>query len=324
MFGTYAVLAVIGVTALPAESHTTTSPKAPKAAVLVGFAAFLGFLLWGTAALELTAGVADARVRAEAAREVLTSSQESSMPIVHDVSLVGIAYQVTPFDSSIPGHYFLTKNFGGGSNVRSPQYVRRWNAITQSNETAASLFNESFYTRVLVPESFAIVFRSLLVTRGECFTNEKSDFASYGQLEPRECGKLISLEHGYRDQPDLWWSTEYGFLFQAEVDFADGIQLQLYSPFGEFAQPHLAEVTITTPDGENRLVRRVVVEPFVGSRFEVPTIFWAELISIRSLDPCVVPFELDPLRFLDSRKLCVGLGGITLNGELVSLNSTLP
>jgi hypothetical protein len=238
--------------------------------------------------------------------------------------LVGYAYQTAPFDSSVPQHYFLSKNFGGGSNVRSPHYVRRWNQITQSKETSESLFNQNFFTRVAMSEGFASAFRSQFAYRGVCFAQHQIGFSGYVQLRRGICNKLTVLESGFQDTPQYWWSTEIGFAFMAMANLRGPLDLYLLSPFGEFAKPHGAELLIVDSENVEKWRQRVVVVPGRGNRVEVPSMSAGETLVIRSLDSCVVPFEVNPIRFPDRRKLCVGLAGFSLNGESISLKSTIP
>jgi hypothetical protein len=324
VLGSHTVLAMIGLVAIPRNSGMPSARKGTALFVLVGLSVILGHLLWGTEILKQVAIIPEAKSLGELSRAELTRSQSSSIPIVHDVMLVGYAYQAAPFDSSVPQHYLLSKNFVGGAKVRAPQYVRRWNLITQSKETSESLFDENFFTRVAVSEGFASAFRSQFANRGACFAQHQIGISGYVRLKKSTCNKITALESGWQDFPSFWWSREEGSVFVATTDLLYSLDVHLLSPFGEFAQPHGAELLIVDSENIEKWRQRVVVVPGRGNRVEVPRMFAGQRLVIRSLDSCVVPFEVNPIRFPDRRKLCVGIGELSLGGESISLKSTIP
>ena len=89
-------------------------------------------------------------------RSEFESTKTSSFPIVGDPTVWSRGYQFAPFDVQVPESYAQSMDFSGGSNIRSPMHLRRWNVITGQNDTDASLFSASFWSRVKVYRSLAI------------------------------------------------------------------------------------------------------------------------------------------------------------------------
>lgn len=254
----------------------------------------------------------------------MKSDKFSRLPIVHEAQLLGDAYGAHPFDTTIPQHYLYSKNFSGGSNVRSPQYVRRWNMLNKSDDTAATLFGRSFYSRVLLPEGFASALATQLKSRGQCFEAQSTAQPGLVRLERGKCPALTLVEAVYQDSPSIWWSTPQGFLFKVYGDSLGEVNLYLAPPFGKFAVPHRVEVTVTNLEETKISTRRVTVNPGSGYRLKLTEPEFGDSILIRSIDRCPVPYEIDSERFLDRRELCVGIVSVVIDGVDTPLASIAP
>lgn len=247
-------------------------------------------------------------------RKTLQYSTRLDKPVIHDLMLVGNAYQTVPFDRTVPMEYLHSMNFGGGSNVRSPQYLRRWNFITGENQNAESLFNSQFYSRVYFTSN---VYIRLLVLRENCSSLKMTDAGVF--QKSKSCGPLFSLADVHREI-DLWWSKPAGFRFLVLRDIKQ-MSLNLLSPFGEHAVPHPVNIEVFDDAMTPKSRSSTTVMPVVGASVQLQHLNQGDLISITSSGPCVVPFIIDQNRYPDRRQLCVGLREIVVNGGIVPLES---
>jgi hypothetical protein len=88
-------------------------------------------------------------------RSELEQSRVLDRPTVSDIRVWPRGYSLTPFDTEIPASFLTTMEFSVGSNIRSPQHVRRWNVLMNQQESSKTLFNSSFWTRVWIHEKLA-------------------------------------------------------------------------------------------------------------------------------------------------------------------------
>ena len=254
-------------------------------------------------------------------REQLLQSVDFSIPVVHNVMLVGYAYQSAPFDTSVPEEYLNSKNFGGGSNVRSPQYVRRWNYLTGENQTTQSLFNEAFYDRVMFENSYW--YQLLFSYSKNCYKKVVPNQQGFATRVSSPCSQVLVADAHF-DDSSYWWSKPSGMNLDVVARDAIDLDLVLLAPFGEHARPVVTNIRVMNEAGRHKYERIVVVYPGEGTKIEFESLVLGESVVIRSVSPCMIPLVIDPVRYPDRRELCVGLGKVAINGINVPLTDIRP
>jgi len=225
----------------------------------------------------------------------------------------GNAYILFPFDNSVPAEYLSSKAFHGGSYVRSPQHLRRWNTITGESQTTETLFGPKFYSRVYF---HAATYEEVTLRRTPCMQLRET---TKGVFDGVRCSYIAALEAGNR-WGTHWFSKPEGFLFRVNLKI-DDLSLNLISPFGKYAKNHLTEISVEQADGTSKKRLFVVVPPGSdGYTVSLHSLEAGDQISIRSVNRCVVPFEIDPELMPDRTELCVGLSRVAVNGETISLS----
>jgi hypothetical protein len=124
----------------------------------------------------------------------------------------------------------------------------------------------------------------------------------------------------YSDQPDHWWTTATGIEIVLSNDLPS-LELTLLSPFGKYAKVHSVRVAVWQQNQVLKQNFKISVQPFTGSPIRISDLSADDVIQIRSLSPCVSPFELDAQQFPDRRRLCVGISMPIINGQVMSLAS---
>jgi len=140
-----------------------------------------------------------------------------------------------------------------------------------------------------------------------------------GVFDGVRCSYIAALEAGNRWSTH-WFSKPEGFLFRVNLKI-DDLSLNLISPFGKYAKNHLTEISVEQADGTSKKRLFVVVPPGSdGYTVSLHSLEADDQISIRSVNRCVVPFEIDPELMPDRTELCVGLSRVAVNGETISLS----
>lgn len=253
-------------------------------------------------------------------REQLRQSAEFATPVIHNVTLVGYAYQSVPFDASVPEEYLNSQNFGGGSNVRSPQYVRRWNYLTAENQTTQSLFNAAFYDRVMFENSYW--YQLLFSYSKNCYKIVPNQ-QGFATRVSSPCAQVLVADAHF-DDPSYWWSKPSGMNFDVTARDAINLDLVLLAPFGEHARPVVTNIRVTDEGGRHKYERIVVVYPGEGTKVKFQGLVRGERVVVRSMSRCMIPFVIDQVRYPDRRELCVGLGKVAINGINVPLTDIRP
>ncbi len=258
-------------------------------------------------------------------RQQLLESRRSNSPVIHERQIIDFAYRIHPFDSSIPMDYLNSRDYSVLTFARSPQAVRRWNYLTGEKQTVKSLFNGSIYDRVVFDESRKDFFLDqILIYRDPCVAMKVNELGYYKKVVG-PCRSMVAVRAGYQDSGTNWFSDYRGFLFaprwlHSVVEF----ELQLLSPFGEYAKIHDVRLRRTDADGNLMSEEIVQVQPGAGTNVLFKDFVRGQELLVSSTGPCVVPNEVDPNKFADMRPLCVGVGTVVIDGKQVALKDLLP
>lgn len=199
--------------------------------------------------------------------------------------------------------------------MRSPQYVRRWNYLTGENQTAQSLFNSAFYDRVMFENSY---WYSLLFSYSKSCYKVVPNQQSFAIRVGSPCQHVLVAD-AYFDDSSYWWSKPSGMNFDIVSRDEIDLELVLLAPFGDHARPVITNVRVMDETQRHRYERIVVVKPGEGTKVELQDLTRGTNVVIRSMSPCMIPSEIDPIQYPDSRELCVGLGKVAINGIEVPL-----
>jgi len=269
---------------------------------------FSGFLRFTTSQDLENSAAMRARVR---------DSSDFLTPVVHMVLTVGFAYENTPFDTSIPHEYIASMDFSGGTGLRSPQSVDRWNWITGESQTLKSLFASDIYERVLLEPSFAeSISHNIFETRGECLVKVSTEYKNFVRLQkavPPNCLIRLTQSGTGRNVTDVF-SGLSGFDFEFYGKGVSKFEILLLSPFGEFAKLHEAHIRFYESASGKYREEVVIVDPAFKNRIVFNDLKAGDRIEIVSKSPCVIPFELDADRFADRTEKCVGVESIVVDG----------
>jgi len=258
-------------------------------------------------------------------RQKLLESRRSNSPVIHERQIIDFAFRIHPFDSSIPMDYLNSRDYSVLSFTRSPQAVRRWNYLTGEMQTVKSLFNESFYDRVVFDESRKDFFLDqILIYRDPCVAMKVNNFGYYKKVVG-PCRSMVAERAGYQDSETNWFSDTAGFLFTPRwLHPVAELELQLLSPFGEYAKLHDVLLRRTDSDGNLLSEEIVQVQPGTGTNVLYKDFVRGQGLLVSSISPCVVPNEVDPSKYTDMRLLCVGVGAVAIDGKQIALRDLLP
>lgn len=258
-------------------------------------------------------------------RQQLLESRRSNSPVIHERQIIDFAYRIHPFDSSIPMDYLDSRDYSVMTFARSPQAVRRWNYLTGEKQTVKSLFNESFYDRVVFDESRKDFFLDqILIYRDPCVAMKVNELGYYKKVVG-PCRSMVAGRAGYQDSETNWFSDSSGLLFTPRwLHPVAEFELQLLSPFGEYAKIH--DVLLRRTDAEGNLMSEeiVQVQPGTGTNVLFKDFVRGQALVVSSISPCVVPNDVDPNKFTDMRLLCVGVGTVAIDGKQIALKDLLP
>ena len=272
---------------------------------------FSGFLRFDTSQDLENSGVMRARVR---------DSSDFLTPVLHEVMTVGFAYESTPFDTSIPREFIASMDFSGGTFLRSPQSVDRWNRITGESQTVKSLFASDIYERVLLEPWFAeLISDKIFEHRGACLAKVSTEYRNFVRLQkvsPGNCVVRITQSGTGRNVRDVFSSLN-GFDLKIVGQSVSKLEIMLLSPFGEFAKLHEASVQFYESASGKYLEQVVIIDPAIESRIAFNNLKKGDRIEIVSKSPCVIPFELDAGRFADRSEKCVGIESFVVDGVSV-------
>ena len=258
-------------------------------------------------------------------RQKLLESRRSNSPVIHERQIIDFAYRIHPFDTSIPMDYLYSRDYSVLSFARSPQAVRRWNYLTGEKQTVKSLFYDSIYDRVVFDESRKDFFLDqILIYRDPCVAMKVNELGYYKKVVG-PCRSMVAGRAGYQDSETNWFSEPNGFLFTPRwLHPVTKFELQLLSPFGEYAKVH--DVLLRRTDAEGNVIREeiVQVQPGTGTNVLFRDFVRGQALFVISTSPCVVPNEVDPNKFADMRPLCVGVGTVAVDGKQIALKDLLP
>jgi len=258
-------------------------------------------------------------------RQQLFESRRSNSPVIHERQIIDFAYRIHPFDSSIPMDYLNSRDYSVLSFARSPQAVRRWNYLTGEKQTVKSLFNESIYDRIVFDESRKDFFLDrILIYRDPCVAMKANELGYYKKVVG-PCRSMVAVRAGYQDSETNWFSDHAGFMFAPRwLHPVAEFELQLLSPFGEYAKIHDVRLHRTDADGNLLSEKIVQVQPGTGTNVLFKDFVRGQELLVSSISPCVVPNEVDPNEFSDMRPLCVGVGTVAIDGKQIALKDLLP
>jgi hypothetical protein len=258
-------------------------------------------------------------------RQKLLESRRSNSPVIHERQIIDFAYRIHPFDTSIPMDYLNSRDYSVLSFARSPQAVRRWNYLTGEKQTVRSLFKDSIYDRVVFDGSRKDFFLDqVLIYRDPCVAMKVNELGYYKKVVG-PCRSIIVERSGYQDSETSWFSDSSGFLFTPRwLHPVAEFELQLLSPFGEYAKIH--DVRLRRTDADDNLISDeiVQVQPGTGTNVLFRDFVRGQELLVISTSPCVVPNEVDPNKFTDMRPLCVGVGIVAVDGKQIALKDLLP
>jgi len=254
------------------------------------------------------------------ARAKIRDSSKFFTPVVHEVMTVGLAYENTPFDVSITREFAASMDFSGGTFLRSPQSLDRWNRITGESQTVKSLFASDIYERVLLEPWFAVSISNMIFQhRGKCLTKTLTEYSNFVRLQkvsPAYCNiRLIESGTG-KNVNDVFSGLE-GFDIEVVAQDVSKLEILLLSPFGEYAKLHEARVQFYESANGKYREQVVIVDPATKNRITFNSLKAGDRIRIMSKSPCVIPYELDASRFPDRSVKCVGIESSNINGEIV-------
>lgn len=259
--------------------------------------------------------------RSVMARAKIRDSSKFLTPVVHEVNNSGFAYENTPFDTSISHEFIASMDFSGGTSLRSPQSLDRWNRITGESQTFDLLFASDIYERVLLEPWFAdSISKMIFQHRGKCLTKvsaESKFFVRLQNIGSMSC-RVRLTESGTGKSVNDIFSGLSGFDFEVVGPEVSKLELLLLSPFGEFAELHEASVQFYESASGKYREQVVIVDPVIENRIVFNNLKIGDRIEIVSKSPCLIPFELDASRFSDRSEKCVGVEGLVVDGERVS------
>lgn len=288
-------------------------------------AVFAGWLAFGGHAADTTRNENTEPGLSANMRLKLLESRRSNSPVIHERQIIDFAYRIHPFDASVPKDYLYSRDYSVLSFARSPQAVRRWNYLTGENLTVKSLFNESIYDQVVFDESRKdLFFDQILIYRDPCVAMKLNELGYYKKVVG-PCRSMVAERAGYRDSETNWFSDSSGFSFTPRwLHPVAEFELQLLSPFGEYAKVH--DVLLRRTDSEGNVMSEeiVQVQPGAGTNVLFRDFVRGQQLSISSVSSCVVPNEVDPIKFSDMRPLCVGVGTVAVDGKQIALKDLLP
>lgn len=251
-------------------------------------------------------------------RARVRDSSKFLTPIVHEVMTVGLAYENTPFDTSIPHEFFASMDFSGGTFLRSPTSVDRWNRITGESQTVKSLFASDIYERVLLEPSFAkSISRKIFEHRGRCLAMVSTEYENFVRLQrasPGNCAIRLTQSGTGKSVSDIF-SSFNGFDLEVIGGGVSKLEILLLSPFGEFAKIHEAHVRFYESASGKYREQLVIVNPIIENRIVLNDLEAGDRIEIVSKSPCVIPYQLNASRFPDRSEKCVGVESVVFNGE---------
>jgi hypothetical protein len=284
------------------------------------------FSLWHFRVYEIDRGWA-LKSESQIWRTQYKESQDLNEVFLAGALLPGFAFQAFPFDMEVVGEYRDSRIVTGGSTVRSPQWLARWNRITGGADRFDETFNPSFYLRVATDLSNASRLSSGLSASGRfdsddgvfCAEPESLETTDLFKIQTLPCKEIVMNGFENYDSEDLLWSAPRGFEILVSHNDSKSLRFELHSPFGEFAKHHKVLIEHANRLGELVWNGEVVIRPGAGSKISLERLERGDSVRIRSISRCVVPYELDPLLFLDRRVLCVGISDLAFGNEIVSL-----
>ena len=258
-------------------------------------------------------------------RQKLFESRRSNSPVIHERQIIDFAYRIHPFDTSIPMDYLNSRDYTVLTFARSPQAVRRWNYLTGEKQTVKSLFNGSIYDRVVFDKSRKDFFLDqILIFRDPCVAMKVNEFGYFKKVVG-PCRSMVAGRAGYQDSEANWFSDSNGFLFTPRwLNPVAEFELQLLSPFGEYAKVHDVRLRRNDADGNLMSEEIVQVQPGTGTNVIFRDFVRGQQLSISSVSSCVVPNEVDPIKLSDMRLLCIGVGDVAIDGKQIALKDLLP
>ncbi len=291
-------------------------------AVLVAFASWLAF---GGHPADTTRNEDTEPGLSANMRQKLFESRRSNSPVIHERQIIDFAYRVHPFDTSIPMDYLNSRDYSILTFARSPQAVRRWNYLTGEKQTVKSLFNDSIYDRVVFDESRKDFFLDqILIYRDPCVAMKVNEFGYFKKVVG-PCRSMVAGRAGYQDSETNWFSDSKGFLFTPRwLHPVAEFELQLLSPFGEYAKAHDVRLRRTDSEGNVMSEEIVQVQPGTGTNVLFKDFVRGHALWVSSISSCVVPNDVDPDKFTDTRPLCVGVGAVAVDGKQIALKDLLP
>lgn len=251
-------------------------------------------------------------------RARVRDSSDFLTPVVHEVMTVGLAYENTPFDTSIPHEFFASMDFSGGTFLRSPTSVDRWNRMTGESQTVESLFASDIYERVLLEPWFAkSISRKIFEQRGRCLAKVRTEYENFVRLQrasPGNCAIRLTQSGTDKSVSDVF-SSFNGFDFEVIGQGVSKLEILLLSPFGEFAKIHEAHVRFYESASGKYREQLVIVNPAIENRIVLNDLEAGDRIEIVSKSPCVIPYQLNATRFPDRSEKCIGVESVVFNGE---------
>lgn len=251
------------------------------------------------------------------ARDKIRDSSKFLTPVVHGVMTRGLAYELTPFDTSIPTEFFASMNFSGGTFLRSPQSVDRWNRITGESQTVKSLFTSDIYERVLLEPRFAeSVSNMIFENRGKCLSKVSTEYLDFVRLRKASPGNCVVrlTQSGTNESISDVFSGLSGVDLEIVGQSVSKLEIMLLSPFGEFAKLHEASVQFYESATGKYREQVVIIDPAIENRITFNNLKKGDRIEIVSKSPCVTPFEIDASRFPDRSEKCVGIESFVVDG----------
>jgi len=285
--------------------------------------ALVTFIRFGWESVEHSANLM--RQQSGPYRDLYRESAKSPLPIVVDALVPGLAFQGFPFDTSISRDYLESRLISGGSSVRSPQWEERFgNLISRptdinKNSRGSVYLNSLMELRRADWVRFGLMtsVKTPLLLTGECLESQKYQSGPWFRLVKTKCDGLYVVGGHDPESPSFMWATPEGISIFNTEDSKSTLQFKLFAPFGEFSSKHRVLIRRTDSSGQIRQEVEVLLTPGVGNLEKFVNVPPGELISLTSISDCVVPFEVNPARFPDRRKLCFGIGELTDDGSLV-------
>ena len=266
-------------------------------------------------------------------RNLYRQSSAASHPVLVGAGVPGAAFQRFPFDARALQEYRESKLFSGGSNIRSPQSLARWNRVSGRSDLLNEAFNYNFYFRVVMDLSKAVNVANGLLEGNRlppqikrCPTAETIPKSVWARLVWTECsqaqafGSIVSVSSEH-DQSLLWTGGE-GVTIKVFPRIPSALSIRLVPPFGPYSTSHAVLVEVFDEFERSQRFLRRVVPGRLHYDLELPIVSFGTSIRVRSISDCVTPYELNPV-FLDRRTLCVGITSLELDGVAIPIKEIL-